>query len=289
MDEPISFDYINNLQDQGDELDALEAIYCDEFMLHHRANSVEDQTPTSLEVILPIEIPMEGVQFQLHSTANEKEDSQQIGSMLFHYLPPLSIVFNLPKEYPGNGPPKFVITCKWLTKRAIGRVCEQFDLLCEMDSGAPMLFTLCNWMQFDSIRYLVSESGILELKEIQEDEEGDDRAVSQCCSLEDTVTTLMQYNRKYVQEEYYKGNHTCDLCLEELPGSEFQLLSCCEKGFCVECLSDMCKRLVKSGELYLLNCPNCQVEFHPSFLKKYLSEEEMERWERLKLKKTWNP
>ena len=272
----------NNYQEQSDEIDALVAIYEEEIDVLYKSTSYDDSSITNLQVELPVMIPDHGVHFNLLGL-----DNDQIGSIQFQYLPPITLSISLPKEYPSDKPPDFSIICEWLSQKNLFRFCEELDTICDTEQGCPVLFSLCNWIQCDSLEFLLSDESSINLQANSENiDEFDSRGVSLCKNIEDTVRSLMRYNREKRIEAFYKESHECKLCFDELPGEEFEILQCCESAYCKECIKDMCSRLVHSGSLDLLNCPNCETEFHPNFLKANLSEEEMDRWERLKLQKT---
>lgn len=58
--------------------------------------------------------------------------------------------------------------------------------------------------------------------------------------------------------------------------------------FCVKCMETLCRMHVKDGSLFQLVCPGskCKASIPPYVLKKLLTEEEFERWDRLLLQKT---
>jgi E3 ubiquitin-protein ligase RNF14 len=69
-------------------------------------------------------------------------------------------------------------------------------------------------------------------------------------------------------------------------GSNFIELPC-QHLFCVKCLETLCRMHVKEGSVFQLICPEtkCSASIPLYLLKKLLSEEEFERWDRLSLQK----
>ncbi|KAF8702287.1 hypothetical protein HU200_033055 [Digitaria exilis] len=69
-------------------------------------------------------------------------------------------------------------------------------------------------------------------------------------------------------------------------GSNFVRLSC-QHLFCVKCMETLCKMHVKEGSVFKLVCPDtkCNASIPPFVLKRLLTKEEFERWDRLVLKK----
>ena len=79
--------------------------------------------------------------------------------------------------------------------------------------------------------------------------------------------------------------HWSNLSLKQL-GSNFVRLSC-QHFFCLKCMETLCRMHVKEGSVFQLLCPDtkCNASIPPFVLKRLLTEEEFERWDRLVLKK----
>lgn len=78
----------------------------------------------------------------------------------------------------------------------------------------------------------------------------------------------------------------CMICLNQSKGSNFIKLPC-QHLFCVKCMETLCKMHVKEGSLFQLVCPDtkCNISIPHNLLKRLLSVEEFERWDRLALQK----
>merc|ERR1712137_30347 len=269
-----------NRELQQDELDSLMSIYEEEI---EQFDDPDGQTVTQLA--LPVIVPDEGICINIYEVDPYTSELQMMGNFTFQYVPPVTVSFRLPAAYPGSAAPQFTVSTTWLSRLHLELLCQELDRICESEQGGPILFSLCDWIQHDFLALLYERfpQGINLVKETSE---GDPRAQPQCLSLEDTVRSLMQFDRERKVEEWRRDTHECDICLEEKSGAQFDFVPCCRKGFCHNCLVEMCTRLVNSGSFSLLQCPNCNVEYHPDFLKMYLDAELMERWERLTLQRS---
>ena len=80
--------------------------------------------------------------------------------------------------------------------------------------------------------------------------------------------------------------HWSNLSLKQL-GSNFVRLSC-QHFFCLKCMETLCRMHVKEGSVFQLVCPGtkCKDSIPPYVLKRLLTEEQFERWDRLLLQKT---
>lgn len=278
MDEELNF------QDQNEEIESLKAIYEEEFVPQYIAESPGEES--KFQVVLPVDIPEEGI--TLNACIQETEDKKEIiGNYNLQYLPPITLSFSLPLNYPNNQKPDFTVSAEWLTKEKLSIICKELDELNESNAGFPCIFALCNWIQVDCFSILFNDNNI-HLHQLSENDQvnyPDDRAIPQCKNIQDTIMSLVAYDKHEKHIKFKQLSHTCNLCFEEKQGKEFVMLPCCENYLCSECLRHMCSTLVKNGSLNLLNCTNCSKEFTPNFLKLFLTNEEMERWDRLTFQK----
>lgn len=273
-----------NFQDQIEEIESIKAIYEEEIVVQKFAESPGQEN--QFQLVLPIELPEDGI--TLNACIKESNKKQIIGNYNLNYLPPITLSFTLPPNYPSDQAPNFSISAEWLTKENLSIICKEFDSLCEANQSCPCIFVLCNWIQYDCLHFLFPNDEIDLYQENQEDNESfpEDRAKPQCQNIQDTIMNLIQNHKQEKMIKFKQTNHTCNLCFEEKEGKQFTMMPCCENSFCNECLHHMCNSLVKNGSIDLLKCPNCNLEFHPNFLQLFLNKKQMERWERLTLQRT---
>ncbi|CAM0903059.1 unnamed protein product [Alopecurus aequalis] len=113
----------------------------------------------------------------------------------------------------------------------------------------------------------------------------DEHNVSQLCEMLDIICYCSNKRHQSFLEEV----HVCMICLNQSKGSNFIKLPC-QHLFCVKCMETLCKMHVKEGSLFQLVCPDtkCNTSIPHNFLKRLLSIEEFERWDRLALEKALN-
>ncbi|KAK3143827.1 hypothetical protein QOZ80_4AG0305490 [Eleusine coracana subsp. coracana] len=114
----------------------------------------------------------------------------------------------------------------------------------------------------------------------------DNHVISRKTSLDSVIPMMLTYSSKKRQKAFLQDVHMCTICLNQSKGSNFIQLSC-QHLFCVKCMETLCKMHVKEGSVFQLVCPGhkCNASTPPHLLKKLLSKEEFERWDRLTLKK----
>lgn len=61
-----------------------------------------------------------------------------------------------------------------------------------------------------------------------------------------------------------QGQHTCSICLDELPGAAFIWPGDCDHASCKDCVKQLCNVHVAEGGLENLRCPDskCKAPFN---------------------------
>lgn len=131
---------------QKDELVALESIYNDEEFSYH----MEDE---KCEIILKIFISLPENYFFTYKDINSEND-QQIKKVPISHLPPLTLLIELPQDYPSTCPPKFTLRSSWLNVSSIAKLCKKLDELWESNKGQEILFTWVGFLQSESLEFL---------------------------------------------------------------------------------------------------------------------------------------
>jgi E3 ubiquitin-protein ligase RNF14 len=280
-----------NEEEQQIEIAAIQAIYEDDFVEN-------EEKPSEFQLIITPNLanfPNQSIQLnvlmddQHESTSKVTKDRQiSVGKFKIHHLPPLTMSLKLPDSYPSHEPPLISLSSMWLTRKDLKTLVNHMKTT--FTPGCPVIYDWCEFLQSQAIEFLLEENreDYLSLWKSTEEEQGQDpEAISQCISIQDTVVSLLNYNRKLRDHYFYlEDSIECRLCLEEKPGTKFQLLGCCDdSGYCLDCLQDMCTQLITLGNVGELKCPNCSQEFSQNILKMLCSSELFERWDYLTLQR----
>ncbi|TKW06273.1 hypothetical protein SEVIR_7G232100v4 [Setaria viridis] len=115
----------------------------------------------------------------------------------------------------------------------------------------------------------------------------DNRAIARTNSLESVIPLMMSYSSNKHYQAFLEDLHMSMICLNQSKGSNFIRLPC-RHLFCMKCMETLCRMHVKEGSVFQLVCPGtkCKASIPPYVLKRLLTEEEFERWDRLLLQKT---
>ena len=100
-----------DLECQHDELLALSSIY-DERIFIRSETGMEGVANVYLDLLHPFEVKVER---RPNEKIKSSSETQLMEVFQVKYLPPLVLNFNLPPGYPSSEPPRFTLTCKWLT------------------------------------------------------------------------------------------------------------------------------------------------------------------------------
>ncbi|KAL2650936.1 hypothetical protein R1flu_019064 [Riccia fluitans] len=301
----------SNLQEQEDEILALEAIYGEDF----KPFSSEHIKTPSFMISVNVEIPMpitlwvdhpsssnsrspagseDAVSSEEKSAASCNESSEVDSPHVFtvQSLPPLRLVYTLPGSYPSHSPPLFTLSCMWLNSSRLSKLCTSLDKLWDEEQGQVVLYSWIEWLKTQTLSSLgISEK--LELGtygvggEIYRAVESDDRASSGSMSFETDISRLLRYNEDKKNEEFYTSMQTCYICFSEHLGKDFVRLPC-QHNFCIGCMQTLANVHVKEGSVNKLNCPDtsCRGSIPAYILKDLLDEEIFQRWDNLVLQRT---
>ncbi|KAL6838853.1 hypothetical protein ACP4OV_031289 [Aristida adscensionis] len=261
----------DNQQRQEDELMALEAIYGGDlvvfenkrglryFQIYIRYDVAEGTevcaTLSSADVCRKDEGCSDGI---------EHGDGLDVFNCNFEYLPPLILTCLLPRSFSN---------------------CEMLDTIWAELPGQEIVYQWVEWLR-NSSRSHIWFDGKLTLGPDIVTHTGDNRAISRTNSLESVIPLMLTYSRKKHYQAFLEDIHMCMICLNQSKGSNFVRLSC-QHLFCVKCMQTLCRMHVKEGSVFQLICSGtkCNASIPPYLLKRLLSEEEFERWDRLVLQK----
>ncbi|XP_067010116.2 E3 ubiquitin-protein ligase RNF14 [Anabrus simplex] len=137
---------MSDKETQQDELCALESIYTNE------------------ELQLSEENGKSGGQFRAHITLSSDfkitfadirlREKSEVQELTVEFLPPLMLYFSLPEDYPSVSPPNFTLSCPWLRRDNIAKLCRRLDEIWDENKGMEILFMWTEFLKEESLRYL---------------------------------------------------------------------------------------------------------------------------------------
>ncbi|XP_014255114.1 E3 ubiquitin-protein ligase RNF14-like [Cimex lectularius] len=131
-----------NLQDQEDEICVLSSIYTKE-----EFESKDDYSGGQFYafVTLPHDFVI--------TYKNYGEGNESVKVPLSH-LPPITLTFKYPANYPSEEKPEYQISCLWLSITKLNKVCEKLDKLWEENRGTVILYIWTQFLKEDLLEYL---------------------------------------------------------------------------------------------------------------------------------------
>ncbi|XP_044460375.1 E3 ubiquitin-protein ligase RNF14-like [Triticum aestivum] len=167
----------------------------------------------------------------------------------------------------------------------VSLLCEMLDTIWAELPGQEVVYQWVEWIRNASLSHLWLDGKIMLVHDIPT-HKGDMRAISRDVSLDVVIPSMLSYNSKKHYQAFLEDLHMCMICINQSKGSNFIKLPC-QHLFCVKCMETLCKMHVKEGSLFQLVCPNtkCNASIPHYLLKRLLSKEEFERWDRLALEK----
>ena len=154
---------------------------------------------------------------------------------------------------------------------------------------------LFSWAQFlidESLAFLdiiTNCAGSLSMLAKNTSDEGrdclDDRASQNDKSLAQLRAALHTYDREQCACVFASTYHDCEVCYSSLPGTQCVEFNQCRHSFCYDCVRSYFSMQVKDGAVTSMCClaPDCESEAFPNQVRKLLSEELYEKYERLLL------
>lgn len=203
------------------------------------------------------------------------------------YLTPMHVTCTFPPLYPTECPPKFSLSCLWLTRNQIEQLQEKLVSLWTETPYLPIVFTWADWLQNYAYEYLRLRSHLV-LKGTDEENQMSEQSGGSVTKLQTALLTIFEYDLGMQRQAFLQSTHSCEICFDERDGAEFHYLEECRHFFCGDCLKAHCELHVEGGTVLNLLCPNheCKTMIAPEILRDVLDADKLERWERLLLSKT---
>ncbi|TVU15921.1 hypothetical protein EJB05_39465 [Eragrostis curvula] len=168
----------------------------------------------------------------------------------------------------------------------VSQLCEMLDTIWSELPGQEVVYQWVEWLRNSSMSYIWFDGRMMLGPDIVA-RNGDNRAISRTLSLESVIPLMLSYSSNKQYQAFLDDLHMCMICLNQSKGSNFARLPC-QHLFCLKCMETLCRMHVKEGSVFQLVCPDtkCNASIPPYVLKRLLTEEEFERWDRLVLQKT---
>ncbi|XP_054163551.1 E3 ubiquitin-protein ligase RNF14-like [Oppia nitens] len=297
----------NNLQQTLDEITALKSIFDDTIL-------TIDEQQLKGRFLAEVVISDEMTVFYSSSQSRHKSAQKLSEEFRVKHLPPIELYFELPKTYPSQTNPRFLISCKWLLLNQLESICDKLERIWK-DMKMEVLFTWFSFLQNDLMDYLnirnmlditpllakpvwvnnrtaqssdgniQSESHVMNLKPAIErgGRHHDRRAACDRIGVQ-LITHLRAYNEYKCSEVFNKSYHLCNICFSSHSGQDCVVFPCKHIN-CRNCIRGYFSTLVKEGTVNLLKCPetDCQTTAPPQLVRQLVSKELFERYDQLML------
>ncbi|XP_053210640.1 E3 ubiquitin-protein ligase RNF14-like [Panonychus citri] len=83
----------------------------------------------------------------------KRKDNGSLDSFSIDYLPPFEFQFELPDSYPSKDPPRFLLSCEWLSGQDLRKVCARLDKLWD-ETQSEILYQWFDFLLHDLINFL---------------------------------------------------------------------------------------------------------------------------------------
>ena len=152
------------------------------------------------------------------SDALDQDGQNKIRACSLEILPPIYLIYRMPRSYPSNRQPHFVLSANWLSKDALEKLCQGLDALWQEQVGNVVIFSWADWLQTTCLSYL-GITNELELDFGPGGKTHDDRVVLYQSSPDRLIQFLIRYNEDRKNDMFLKSTHTCCICFGELSGN----------------------------------------------------------------------
>ncbi|XP_063223142.1 E3 ubiquitin-protein ligase RNF14-like [Bacillus rossius redtenbacheri] len=83
-----------------------------------------------------------------------KPQESSFQELSLDYLPPLSLLFSFPKDYPSSSPPDFTLSCQWLRRKDITKLCKKLDSIWDENRGMEIMYIWTQFLKEDALKFL---------------------------------------------------------------------------------------------------------------------------------------
>ncbi|KAG7276324.1 hypothetical protein CRUP_024354 [Coryphaenoides rupestris] len=135
-----------DLEAQEDELLALGSIFGPEVLVRAADDGAPSSAAAAGELRVSVELPQD---FFI-----AVKDGDALVYFGISSLPPLTVRFELPEDYPSSAPPSSTLTCGWLTHTQIYALNTHLADLYQATGGAVVLFSWVQFLKEDTLSFL---------------------------------------------------------------------------------------------------------------------------------------
>ncbi|MFH4975694.1 hypothetical protein AB6A40_002403 [Gnathostoma spinigerum] len=266
----------NDDREQDDELTAIESIYSDKPERLTYSRSKDDKNVVKGKLII------------YFSKLEESLKLLPNGATVRH-LPPLTLSFELPGDYPSLSPPLYQFDAVWMTRILEAKLRNLLDQEWKDYRGMPILFS---WIQLleNYINNEVKSFHSLDLESIvdEQDKRSEiDSKKPRAKTSKQVLEEFLRYDEKAEKEEFEKSWYECLVCGEIKSGKESGQFHPCGHVFCLECISACYHQRLKDSSIKTFDCLayDCENCASQALLRHVLGTDEYERYDKLLLEK----
>nr|CAD7200956.1 unnamed protein product [Timema douglasi] len=136
---------MSDKESQVDELFALENIYNKE-----EIQSSDENGRLGGQFHAYIDLPKD---FKL-SYRDLRQSEEDVKVITLNHLPPLVLHFSLPEDYPSHSPPNFTLSCQWLRRDVISKLCSKLDALWLENDRMEVLYVWTQFLKEETLTFL---------------------------------------------------------------------------------------------------------------------------------------
>ena len=310
-----------NIERQAEERMVLEAIYaeCGVGSAVELCPVERGAGPELIEVRIALqglptparlEVPAALLSHHRHARAepaSDDEAARDVRTLLLPVLPPLRLRLRLPCSYPSRAPPAFGLCCSWLSDEQLATLCRGLDGLWEAAAadapdgeGAQVLCEWVEWLRDEALgsdasisAYLGSDAAPqvaaqplpLPAAPCALPAGGECRALLWPRTPAQLLSALLAHGESAEEEAWARATHACSVCMEEHASIDCVRFVKCRHTFCRGCVSGYFTSQMGEGKVGGMVCPDptCKMEATPDEVRKCLSAEDWERFERISL------
>lgn len=203
------------------------------------------------------------------------------------HLPPILIDFAFPDKYPSVDPPKFTLSCRWLSVSNLANLCKKLDELWIENDNQCVLFTWISFLSSDIFEHLAIDIDNMKISgEENHAKNIDKRAIKRPCSY----LLIKDYDKDQVVLKFQTSYFACKVCFVDKLGKDCTRFHECEHVFCNECMKGYFESQIASGDVNKLICPfdKCETQALQAQVLNLVGVELFNRYDGLLLKESLN-